>query len=489
MGGMKSSRSFYSKVIIRLFSILCASCFYGSAGFAMDDRVNPGDGDTLILGLNESVAIAVKNSFDLREIRAREGIYELSIIESFREYFPSLSFSYMQTDEVKRRESDSRMSRLTAETEFVVYDGGRRGLNYDMSKLNALLARNDYRIALNRLVVSIREQYLNLLRLKETVDIYNRTLERALMQLEFIKKEYELGDATRLSVMEIEAKVKEVELNLKEAGDSYETALMQYRLGLRLNRHRPLAIDGDIDRDFSIIPVGEVDPEELIAKAVRKRKEIESSIVSSEISRKNYEINRSYYLPNVSLGFNYSLSDEDFPPRGKGWGVNVKVTSRLFGNSFSGGGGYNEDGNGNSRALSRNGSVDILNDMPYKRGIAESRIEMARADDEKVMARESISLEVASSCTVMKNSWDMIEISGRRLELYDSLLEIERLKADMGESRRYDLLEKEIERGEAAVALLNSKIRYLMAVSALEIAIGADVDFLNKYFRDRGVEK
>lgn len=444
------------------------------------------DEKILSLGLDESIAIAVKNSYDLQEILAREGIYSMAITESLREYFPSLTFSYVQTDEVKYRSPDSRMSRLTAETEMVIYDGGRRGLNYDMARLNALAARNDYRIALNRLVVNIREQYLNLLRLKTAIKIHKRTLERARMQMEFIKKEYELGDATKLAVMEIEAKTKEVELSLKEAGDNYETALMEYRLALRINRHTPVNITGEVESDFTFVPVPDIDPEELIVKAVRSRKEIETALIKSEISIRNHEINRTYYLPNVSVGFNYSLSDEDFPPREKGWGVNLKVTSRLFGNSFSGGAGYNEDSNGNSRALSRNGSVNVLNDMSYKRSIAESRIEMARADDEKKMIRERISLEVASASSALKNSWDMIEITARRLELYDSLLEIERLKADMGESRRFDLLEKEIERGEAAVALLNSRIRYLMAVSALEISIGADVDFLRKYFRERG---
>lgn len=463
-----------------VFFCFCSFMTFGAHSVFAEDK------ETLHLGLNESVAIAVKNNFDLQEILASEGIYKLSIRESLRDYFPSLTFSYVQTDEVKQRSPDSRVSRLTAETELIIYDGGRRGLNYDMAKLNALAARNDYRIALNRLVVSIREQYLNLLRLKNTAFIHNSTLEKAHMQRLFIKKEYDLGDATKLAVMEIEAKVKEVELNLKEANDAYETTLMEYRLALRINRHTPLSIAGDIDKDFSIIPVPDIDPEELIAKAIRTRKEIETSIVKSEISIKNHEINRSYYLPNVSVGFNYSLSDEDFPPKEKGWGVNFKVTSRLFGNSFSGGAGYNEEGNSNSRALSRNGSVNLLNDMGYKRGIVESKIEMARALDEKGMVRERISLEVASASLAMKNSWDMIEISTEQLELYDSVLQIERLKADMGDTRRYDLLEKEIERGQAAVALLNSQIRYLMAVSALEISIGADVDFLKKYFEQRG---
>lgn len=463
-----------------VFFFFCAFINFQAYSLFAEDK------EILLLGLNESVSIAVKNNFDLLEIRATEGIYSYSIIESLRDFFPSLTFSYMQTDEVRQRSPDSRVSRLTAEAQMILYDGGRRGLNHDMAKLNAIAARNDYRIALNRLVVSIREQYLNLLRLKSTVEIYNSTLTRAYMQRDFIKKEYELGDATSLAVMEIEAKVKEVELKLKEANDAYETTLMEYRLALRINRHTRLSIAGDINRDFTLIPVLDIDPEELIVKAIRTRKEVETSIVKGEISIKNHEINKSYYLPNLSLGFNYTLSDEGFPPREKGWGVNFKVTSRFFGNRFSGGAGYNEEGNGNSRALSRNGSIDVLNDMGYKRSILESKIEMARALDEKKMVRERIGLEVASACLAMKNSWDMIEISTQQLRLYDSLLEIERLKADMGDTRRYDLLEKEIERGQAAVILLNSQIGYLMAVSALEIAIGADVDFLKRYFSQKG---
>jgi hypothetical protein len=83
----------------------------------------------------------------------------------------------------------------------------------------------------------------------------------------------------------------------------------------------------------------------------------------------------------------------------------------------------------------------------------------------------------------------MIEIAGKRLELNDSQLDIERLKAQMGETRRYDLVEKEIERGEAAVALLNSKIKYLMAASSLELSVGMDSDFLRKYLAGKKAEK
>ncbi|HQO40461.1 MAG TPA: TolC family protein, partial [Spirochaetota bacterium] len=130
---------------------------------------------------------------------------------------------------------------------------------------------------------------------------------------------------------------------------------------------------------------------------------------------------------------------------------------------------------------SRNAYVNIMDNMQYKRAIAETRIDYARSDDEQKVTVESISVEVVNICHGIKNAWEMIEISRRRFELYNSQLEIEKLKAEMGESRRYDLVEKEIEWSRAAVALVDSKIKYLTAVSALEIATGSDPDFVKNF--------
>lgn len=451
-----------------------------------DGDKNGAQEKVLVLDIDRSVGIAVSNSFELKEIMAREQVYGLVIDESFREYFPSLTFSYLQTDEVRIRATDSRQSKISVDADFIVYDGGKRSLNYDVAKLNALLASNDYRIALNRLIMEVRSAYLNLLKLKESIIIYRMTLDMGNMQLKFIRREYELGDATKLSVMEIEAKIREIELSLQEAMAEYESTLKQFKLLLRIDWRLPVEITGDITKDFMFISPENLDENEMISLAIRKRKEIESAKVKSEISRKNMEMAELYYLPNISLGFNYSLSGEEFPPREKGWGVNVKLSAGILGNTASGGAGYNESDNENSRAFSRNASVDILNNMQYKRTIAESRIESAKSDDEQHVTEESIAVEVVNSCQGIKNSWEMIGISSSRVELYNSQLEIERLKADMGESRRYDLVEKEIEWSKASVALLDARIKYLLSVSALEISTGSDSGFIKNYLLGKG---
>ncbi len=471
-----------STIIITVICFLCFSIFADGADNIFKDTGSKG---VLKLDISSSVSIAVTNSFELDEIKARESLYSLAIGEKLRSYFPSLTFSYMQTDEVKKREADSRSSRFSVESEFAVYDGGKRSLDYDVAKLNALLVRNDYRIATNKLIVSVREGYLNLLKLRETINIYNITLEHGLLQHKFIKKEFELGDATKLSVLEIEAKVKEIELSHKRAIDEFEAASKKFKLLLRINRHTPLEITGDLDKDFIIVPASGINEEEVVSIALKMRKEVESGAARYEISMRNNEMSENYFLPNVSLGLNYNLSGEEYPPREKGWGVNIKFSSRIFGNTFSGGTGYGEGGNGNSKNRSGNASANILNDMSYKSSIVESRIEMAKSGDELAVMKESIAAEIGSLCSEIKNSWDMIGIASKQVELYDAQLVIERLKADMGESRRYDLLEKEMERGKAAVALLNSKIKYLMAASALELSAGMDVDFFRGYVKSK----
>lgn len=435
--------------------------------------------DKSYLNLEKSIAIAMNNNFELKAIRAQRKVYDLTIIERLRDYFPTLSLSYLQTEESVKRDTDTRQHMFSADAEIILYEGGKRSLSYDVAKLKAILARNDYRLAVNTLVAEIRSAYFNILQLRDSITIHEKTLEYGNMQLQFITKELKLGEATRFDKMEIEAKVKEVELNLEKAKDDYTLALNRFKLMLKIDWRQDIEVTGDIEKDFIIQQIDDsFNIDMLTALAVKNRKEIESSKVNLAIKKRTYLIKKLYYFPRFSVGLNYSLSDDKFMPREKGWGINFKVTAALWGNTGSLSAGYNEDKNKNSRTLANSSSINVLNDLAYKRNIAESRIELNRSRERQKDTKQQISIEVTSAYTALKNSWTMIEIAKKQLKLYDAQLNIERLKANMGESRRYDLMKKEIERGEAAIAYLQSLIRYLTTASTLETALGVDVGFL-----------
>ena len=440
--------------------------------------------ECLRLDLESALGIAVTGNAELRAIHAGRRIYDLSLVERLCDYFPTLSLSYSDSREVSMRDSDSRYRKLGAEASLDLYDGGRKGLAYDIARLRALLARNDYRIALNRLIAETIKSYLELIQLKGIIEIHRKTLEHGLIQLALIRKELELGEATRFNVLEIEAKVKEIELNLKKAVDNYEIARNRFKIQLRLDWRTPIEIIGDVENDFALHGPGGAPPvEECVALAVKNRKEIESAEVEHSINVKSHRINRLYFLPRFSIGAGYSLSDPDgsserFIPREKGWNLSLRVTSALWGSTASGSLGLGENENANSRSRSTSAQADILNGMDYKRAIVESGIQVDASGENRRSTRQQVSIEVLSSYMALENAWEMMGIADKQLALYDSQLEIERLKADMGESKRYDLMKKEIERGEAAIARLESRVRYLTNSSILELAMGVDLGFL-----------
>ncbi len=445
--------------------------------------ISGGDAEPLTLTLEDSLGIAITNNFELRAIGAKKEIYSCGILEKWRDYFPSLSVSYLKSEQTGRHDTDSRRHTLSFESNITVYDGGKRGLAYDIAKLESILARNDYRIALNRLIMQVQAAYLETLQLKGTAAIHKKTLENGMRQLAFIRMERDLGEATPLNVLEIETKVMETRLDMERALDEYATALNRFKQFLKIKWRRPIELTGDVESDYALYPPPaggkHIDVDEYVALALKNRKEVESGDVSYAIHRRAHQLDRLYYFPKFSVGLKYSLSDDNLAdrilPRDRNWGIMFKVSSALWGSSGDAGLSYDSTDNGAGRAASKSASVRIMDSLSYRRGIIESRINMLTAKEKALDTRERISLEVLTGLMNLDNSWKMIRLSKKWLDVYDALLGIERLKADMGETIRYELVKKELERGRAAVAHLDARVKYLVTASSLEIAMGLDI--------------
>ncbi len=474
----RTAAKFGRMVLVMIFIQCVATRVFSDPDKAMNATENTTN--LLQLDLERSFVAAISSSFDLKAIKAQETVHRLTIYERLRDYFPTLGLSYTQTEEQRQGDADSRSHRISTESKIVVFDGGARSLASDIARLQAVQSRNDYRIAMNAIITDVSAAYFDALNNRDAVAIHKNTLARSRMQLEFISKELALGDATKLDALAIEAQVREVELNLCRAEENYSRSLNRLKQLLRIDWRQPVGIIGDIDTDFRCYPLGaEFSPERLIAIGVKNRKEIASADIEFSIQRQKHLLSTRYYYPKLSLGLNYSLSGEDRIPHERGWGISMQVSSALFGNSASATTGYTSDRNGNSHAFSDSGSVAVLDSLSYRRTIAESEIAMKSSFDRKTKVRQQVAIEIDSALKSLDEAWKMISLAQERLNLYDSFLSIERLKADMGESRRYDLVKKEIERGEAALSRLSAITGYMLAAAAVETAVGLDIGSLN----------
>jgi hypothetical protein len=62
----------------------------------------------LRLDLERSFVTAISSNFELKAIKAQDTVHRLTIYERIRDYFPTLGFSYTQTEEQRQRDADSR---------------------------------------------------------------------------------------------------------------------------------------------------------------------------------------------------------------------------------------------------------------------------------------------------------------------------------------------------------------------------------------------
>lgn len=97
-----------------------------------------------------------------------------------------------------------------------------------------------------------------------------------------------------------------------------------------------------------------------------------------------------------------------------------------------------------------------------------------------------MAVEVSSLFQSLNNGWDLINMSKKQVEMYNSLLEIETMKVSLGDSRRYDFMEKEIERNNAEIKYISALISYISQSASLELAIGQDVGYFGLVKRKDG---
>lgn len=385
----------------------------------MNQTVN--ENENLSLGLDETVSYAVKNNYDLKKIQAQSFINWLQVVEKYRNLFPSLKISYLQNVDTVQEGADSRQNQISLDSDVTIYDGGKARLDYDIVKLQAGLAKNDYKIAYSQFVAKVREQYFKTIQLKKAIEINKQTLMQGQQQLEFIKKENELGEATSIEVMEIGAQVHQIEIKLKQSEDDYENSLQSLRLILKLDWRQKLNLKGDIEQSFVFKQISsEPSVDDLVSLALKNRKETLSSDIECQIDEKKYEMSKNYYIPNFILGLNYNLSGVSDMPREKGWGVCLKVSSALLGNTADGNMGYTESGNGGTHTISNNANVNVLNNMEYKRNIYSSKVAVQAAIDDKTTTSQKIASDVITNYQSLKSAWDIIGLSRSQVELSDA---------------------------------------------------------------------
>ncbi|BDA77824.1 channel protein TolC [Leptospira kobayashii] len=432
--------------------------------------------------MDTAIQIAATNYYLLQTIKNKNSAIKDLITERWRDLLPTLGVNVIRQRYIITDSNDYIYNGIMLTADQVIYDGGRKGLDLDIAKLEELLSKEEFKITYARLKLDVEKNFMNVLIASGKIALNKKSLERAREQLRLVKLELELGFTTDVQVMSILSRQQEIEFALTKSKNEFLKAKNELKQIMGLSYEADLILEGDLLRDF-LINKPTITKNTLIERARNERPEIMRAKVNHHKVEKEKDLAENAWIPQISVGGAYGRTGIEYPLRNDAWNVNFKVTFPLGGstntltentgvrynNLANSGFGGNTNPNFNS---STNNDFQFLNNMGYSRKVMESKIKLGAAISERKHLERGIAIEVEKSADSVLEAYDLIRIgSGAVFFRYESL-KLMTTRSQVGEAKRADILFAETELVEAQEKLVEALGKYMISSYELEWVSG-----------------
>ena len=460
------------------FCVLCL-ILIRTPGLAADDS------KSLKLTMDTAVSIGAANYFALQANQGKQLAIRQLITERWRAYLPAFGVSYNRIHDINKGETDSLSQEVRINIEQIIYDGGRRSLDLDLARIQALLTRDDFRVTYNKLRLDIQKAYLHVLSEKGQILLNSKSLERAKEELRLVRREEQLGFATRVQVLTVAARLREIELARQQAEIAYRQGLHDFQALLNLDFDTELELEGDLFTDFYLLPPS-IPVRDLISSARTLRAEVGRSKTNLHRLNKERELAEDSWIPRVSLNGYVGRTGPALPVRDRSWGVNLTLSFPIGSTTSEtqAGGAYSKGDN--SFSSNQSTTMKFFDDLSYDRRVLESRIAMGEAIAEQRQLDNQLAIEVTKAYDNVRSQWESIRIGNGRVYFQFESLRLLHARFGVGEVKRADILLQETELVRAQEDLTKAISDYLIGVYELEYAAGRDPGVLGLFRNLKG---
>jgi outer membrane protein TolC len=407
-------------------------------------------GESLPLGVEEAVALALQRSPELRLHRAEEQAAEAERRGARAERLPvvELTAGYTRQSDIRELVTVApdgsetvlfpnlpNQTRSRVQLRLPLYTGGRLARLEAAARYREEAAARDLEAVAADVALATRRAYWSLVAARESERVLREALASFEAHLDDARNRERFGLAARNQVLSVQVERDRAELRRLEAERDAELAgaelerLLGLAAGQRVEPVEPLAVDPGLDPEL----------EALVARALERRPGRAALVARVAAAQAVSGAEQAARLPALWLGAGFDYANPNLrilPPRGeweKSWDVGVSLRFELF------------DGGRRSAAEAR----------------ADSRAEAARAALEAF--DRSVRLEVTGAALELRTLRASLAVAQRALEAARESARV------AGERERAGVIPSS-ERLDAETALLRAGLDLTRARAGLRIA-------------------
>jgi outer membrane protein TolC len=419
--------------------------------------------ETARIDLETAETLALRNSSELKEALAAIELAQRSYRLGIRDFLPKVSLVYSDSASIIMFSPDSRSISFSVNASQPLFDGGRALRGRRLQEYELSLKTRAYELQKDATLDGIRSLFFKYLILESQYRIQSETSELAKKQLAISAVELEIGSIREIEYVEAEIEEASYEAEVAKTERSLKEAAFQLKLALGLPASSEVEFIGDFDGSYAGLSLSGLVPElkrlALAGNADLKQGRLELARLAEES-----KIQRAWYVPNVALETGLSFQGQSLPLQGLSFSakLNIQLPSKTFpasGTVSSGGSPGRQRDLGSSANLSLLDSLGALDDIAYSEFKFESAVEKAGKNREGVEFEiERLSSSYALACGDLARQRRLLDL----------------------ESRKKDILEKQVEIGEA------QRIDYIKAMTKLA---GTRITVIEKTMELRDMER
>jgi outer membrane protein len=301
---------------------------------------------TLVLTLDEAVAMALRqNPFYLatqeKENEARSGVRE-----AVSRFMPSLNAQGLNTLDEKlfvlefpslipgqppqRISIDFTKNYQTALSfSLPLFAGGRLVAGYKQAGYNLDASRESVRLSEQETVFNVKRAFYGYLLAKEFSAVADEALALAEKFRDNVKNLYEVGMASKFDLLRSDVQVANLKPQAIRARNSVEVAALGLKTVLGIGLDTPIEIKGEL-----AAPPPETVSEAIVEEALAGRPELRQLGYQRRMAGEMLKIARGSVLPTVGIGGAYNLWSDSLSFKKGSWqnyyAINLSVSLPLF---------------------------------------------------------------------------------------------------------------------------------------------------------------
>ena len=262
--------------------------------------------------LEESIAIALRQSVAIQS--AREGVLasEARRKEAFTGFLPKMSTSYNYTrlNEDPFIRLDPPLGERVTGTENnytwsldarqPLFTGGRVKATYDIQRLGVDASRQEELGTIQDIVLDVKRSYFTILKAKRLVGVAKQSVEQLTAQKDLAKNFYEVGIVPRNDYLQAEVRLADGTQGLVRA----ENRLLEARARFNTVLRRPIDAAADVEDILEYRPY-ETSFEDCLKTALDNRPEIRLYAARVEQAGQRVKVVESEFYPSLNVVGSY----------------------------------------------------------------------------------------------------------------------------------------------------------------------------------------